>query len=264
MGVKHRVVLLTAVIAGTGTVLAGCGGSRPQPAESETPSPVSTDAGSPADQLAGLVAAAVDARYVATYTYTQPGRAPRTITVTLARDGSWLIDVPGAALGGTRDMAVAGTRDGTFQCGLGAHPSCAQVARKGGAVPAKYDPKVEILFTTWIGRLSDRDAPLSVASAPTLRGAGGSCFSVEPTAASLSSPVPSGIYCLATDGTLTGAQLGIGTLTLNGKPTPAPVSITLPCPFTAGGAVPTKSPSPSPSPSGASLSASPSTSPSAA
>ncbi len=104
---------------------------------------------------------------------------------------------------------------------------------------------MERLFTTWIGRLGDRDAALSVDTAKPLARNSGQCFSVEPTAASLSAPVPSGVYCLASDGTVTGASLELGTLTLQSGPGAAPASVTLPGPVTEGAAVPTRSPSPS-------------------
>ncbi len=237
----------TVVLAGTGT-LSGCTGSSPA-AEPPSPTPAA-DPGSPADRLAGLVALAADRHYTASYTYTPSGGSARTVTVTTARDGSWRVDVPRGALGGGRDVTVAGTRNGVYQCGLTEPPSCVRVAEPGGSVPARYDPRVERLFTVWIGRLGNRNAALSVDTSKPLAKDSGHCFSVEPTAASLSAPVPSGVYCLATDGTVTGASLGLGTVTLLGRPAAAPGSVTLPGPVTGGSAVPTRSPSPSPTPSG--------------
>lgn len=243
-------------------LVSGCGGPAPATEHSGSPSPAQTDAGSPADQLAGLVAAAADHRYTATYQYTPPGaKAARTVTVSLANDGSWLVSVPGAGLGGGRDVAVAGTATGVYQCGLGGAgatgSSCVRVANAGGRVPAAYDPQLESIFTTWVPALGNRQAALSIATASPPASAPGTCFSVEPTAASLASPVPAGVYCLNRDGVVTGAQLPLGTLVLVGNPAPAPPTITLPAAMAATGAVPTASPSPSPSPS-PSRSASPS------
>ena len=36
----------------------------------------------------------------------------------VATDGSWLVTVPGGALGGTADIAIAGTKNGLYQCAL--------------------------------------------------------------------------------------------------------------------------------------------------
>ena len=228
--------------------LGGCGGSA-EPAATESPTPASHAEGNPADRLAGLVAAAADKRYVARYEYAPGDGSITTITVTLAADGSWRVDVPGGGLGGGRDVAVAGTGSGVYQCGLGDGDSCARVAGKDGAVPAKYDPKIEQLWRTWLSTLGDRSEALSVDTAQRPAGVSGSCFSVEPTAASMSSPVPSGTYCLADDGVVTGVRISAGSLTLVGSAEPAPDSVKLPGPVSAGGAVPTTSPSPSPSPS---------------
>ncbi|MGA8113538.1 MAG: hypothetical protein WCA46_07755, partial [Actinocatenispora sp.] len=238
----------TAALAGPvlcGALLTGCSGSDQQLAGSGHPTPSGTPhhaVGTPAEQLAGLVAVAADRHYTATYRYVPKGRSARTITVTLATDGTWRVDVPGGGLGGGRDISVAATRAGVYQCGAADPASCEQVAGRGHSVPPRYDPRVERLFTRWLPTLGDRAAALSVADAPAPRGVPGRCFSVEPTAASLSSPVPSGVYCLAEDGTVTGARLGLGTVTLTGRPASAPGSVSLAGPVTAGAAVPTRSP----------------------
>jgi hypothetical protein len=262
-GVVASLTVLTglAVLVAVLGLVSGCGGAAPATEQSSSPTAAPT-AGSPADQLAGLVAAAADHRYTATYQYTPPkAKTARTVAVTLANDGSWLVSVPGGALAGGRDVAVAGTAGGVYQCGLGGAgatgSSCVKVAEPGGRVPAAYDPQLESIFTTWVPALGDRQAALSIATAAPPASAPGSCFSVEPNAASLASPVPGGVYCLNTDGVVTGAQLPLGTLVLVGNPAPAPPTVTLPAAMAATGAVPTASPSPSPSPS-ASRSASPS------
>ncbi|WP_157035126.1 hypothetical protein [Actinocatenispora sera] len=256
--------LMPVLLVAASAALTGCGGGAKAPAPTGSPTPAAHDEGSPADRLAGLVAAAADKRYVARYEYSPGGRkTTSTITVTLATNGSWRFDVPEGGLGGGTDVAVAGNAAGVYQCGLGDPKSCARVAGKGGSVPAKYDPKIERLWLSWLGILGDRSEALSIDSAKNPTGVPGSCFSVEPTAASLSSPVPSGTYCLADDGVVTGARLSIGSLTLVGSAAAAPKSVRLPGPVAAGGAVPTTSPSPSRTPS-ASASGSASASPSAA
>jgi hypothetical protein len=251
------------LLVATSVALTGCGGKARTPDPTEPPTPAAHDEGSPADRLAGLVAAAADKRYVARYEYSPGGRkTTSTITVTLATDGSWRFDVPKGGLGGGTDVAVVGNAAGVYQCGLGDAQSCARVAGKGGSVPAKYDPKIERLWLSWLAIVGDRSEALSIDTAKNPTGVPGSCFSIEPTAASLSSPVPSGTYCLADDGVVTGARLSVGSVTLIGSATAAPKSAKLPGPVAAGGAVPTTSPSPSPSPStsaSGSASASPST-----
>jgi hypothetical protein len=240
----------TAVIVLVGVLLAGCG--TPPPPTPPSPSPSAAPAG-PTDawgQLAARAATALDKRYVAGYTLTSKGRPARTVTVTVAGDGSWLVTVPGGALGGTADVAVAGTRAGLYQCALGATPGCVLVAPPGGAVPAGNDPRVEYLFTVWLSIMTDRQQAIAVNKAALLPGAKGQCFSIEPNSAALTSPVDAGIYCYDTDGTLTAAALSMGTFTLATAPAPAPPTVTLPAPVVAGQPLPTASPPPSTSPTG--------------
>jgi hypothetical protein len=211
----------------------------------------------PADawgQLAARVAAAQDKRYVAGYTLTAKGRAPRVVTVTVALDGSWLVSIPGGALGGTADVAVADSRAGLFQCALGgSSPGCVRVAGSTGRLSARFDPRIQHLFTDWLGVLADRQVAISVDVATTLAGARGRCFSVEPSSASLAAPVDAGIYCYDTDGTLTAARLSLGTLVLAGTPAAPPPSAALPGPIVprdplpVAGAPPAASPSAVPS-----------------
>lgn len=247
MAIVRYAVASVVLLAAAGLLVSGCGGSAP--AATSSPTPASTEPTDPADRLAGLVAVGQDRGYEATYSYQVYGRPTRSVTVTLATDGSWRVDVPGAGLGGGADIAVAGTSKGVYQCTLGDGGSCTRVAKAGGRVPDRYDPKIEKLFVRWLPRLEDRDAALSVATTSRLHGATGTCFSVEPTAASLSSPVPAGVYCLDDNGAVTGARTSLGTLVGTGSPAPAPATVTLPGPAAGGSAVPTASPSPSPSPS---------------
>jgi hypothetical protein len=249
--------LVAAVLVAGVLLPAGCtAGSPPQPGSAaQTPlPPAPQDARA---QLAGWAAAAKDRRYVARYTLTQGSRPARTVLVTLAVDGSWRVDVPGAGLGGSVDVSVAATREGLYQCVLATNAAtvstCVRVAGHGGALPAAADPRVEHAFTDWLDVLTDRDVAISVTAAQTLPGARGACFSVEPTAVSLVSAIDAGIYCYDSDGTLTGVRCAFGTLLLATAAGPAPASVTLPGPVAPGTPLPTAAP---PAPSG-SRSASP-------
>ena len=106
-------------------------------------------------------------------------------------------------------------------------------------MPSRYDPVIEHLFTDWPAVLINRNAAIAVSVARPLTDATGSCYSVEPNAASLAPPIDPGIFCYATDGTLTAAALDMGTLTLVDAPAPPPPTVTLPAPVVAGPAAPT-------------------------
>jgi hypothetical protein len=117
-------------------------------------------------------------------------------------------------------------------------------------VPARFDPRVQHVFTDWLEVLTDRRAALAVSRARQLPGVRGACFSVESNSASLAAPLDVGIYCYATDGTLTGARLGFGTLVLTGTPAAAPPAVTLAGPTVDRTPLPmTSPPPPSPTPS---------------
>jgi hypothetical protein len=198
-------------------------------------------------QLAALAAAAEDRHLVAFYTLSGAGRANRTVALTSAADGTWRVDVPGGALGGTADVAIAQTRDGVFQCALASAQrpdptTCVRVAAPDHALSASIDPRVQHVFTDWQVVLTDRQASLSVSTTPPLPNARGACFSVDSTAASLSAPLDVGIYCFDTDGTLTAARVAFGTLLLTGTPTAAPPTVTLPGPVVPGPALRTAAP----------------------
>ena len=211
---------LAVALAMTFTV-AGCGGP-PAPVPTETPS------GPPADrdQLAGLAAAAKDMRYVATYTFVVPKRSDRTVTVAYGADGSWVVGIPAGALGGLADVAVFSSAAGLFQCSLGpaagtagARPDLDPITAgcvKVDTLGPTTDPRVEHVFTDWIGALRDRQNALSVAAAPLLPGAVGACYSVESTSAALAPPVDPGVYCYRGDGMLTAVKAAFGTLTITG------------------------------------------------
>jgi hypothetical protein len=236
------------VLALAAFVISGCSGSSTRPASAaDDPASSSIPPLDARTQLAGLVATAKDRHFTAGYTFTQTGRPARTVTVTLAADGSWRVDVPGGALGGQVNLAVAGNRDGLYQCRLsGASPTC--VKATAGALPAWADPQVHHPFVDWLDPLTDRRSAISVAAAPLLDGARGSCFSVEANTASLAAPVEPGVYCYDVDGTLTGLKVGFGTLVLATPAAPAPPTAALPGPVTGGPPLPVGAATPTPTP----------------
>ncbi len=118
-------------------------------------------------------------------------------------------------------------------------PACVKVAAAGHTVPSKYDPRMEHPFTDWLKVLSSQNAPISVFTARSV-GASGSCFSVEPSAASLAPVVEAGIFCFQSSGVPTNVTLSDASLTLIGTPAPGAPTNTLPGPITAGPAIPTK------------------------
>jgi hypothetical protein len=238
MGTVRPAALLA--LAGV-LALAGCGGSA-SPAGPASPAP-SLPAGptQARAQLAARAAAAQDRHMTATYRLSSRGHPARTVSVTLAADGGWRVDVTHGALGGTADVSVVRTADGLYQCGA---PGCVRVA---GRLKAAYDPRVQHPFTDWLAVLTDEDAALAVSPAKNPQGVRGQCYSVESSSASLAAPLDLGVYCYAEDGTLTGATLGFGTLVLEGDPAQGPASVQLPGPVVGGNPLPMAAP-PSPSP----------------
>lgn len=241
--------LTALVMAG---VLAGCGSGDGPPGSAPTSTP-SADAPAPAPRtaLAARAAAAQDLVAVSFYALVTPDHPEeRTVMVVRAADGGWRVDIPGGALGGTADVSIIGTGESLFQCRLPDPPEpagCVEV----DPLPDTADPRVHHVFTDWLDVLTDRSAAVAVSEAPALDGApAGDCFSVEPSAASLVAPLDAGVYCYQPDGTLTGAELTLGTLTLVGTDAAAPPSVELPGPAAPGEPLPTASPTPSPSPTG--------------
>jgi hypothetical protein len=231
--------------------LAACGAGGLAPGNSASGAAVPTAPTQARAQLAARAAAAEDRRMLASYTLATPGRADRTVAVVRANDGSWRVDIPGAALGGTADVSVAQNGEGLFQCALPSierlvTASCVRVADPGGRLPSRYDPRVQHPFTDWLAVLTDRRAALAVSNTPPLPGVAGACFSVESTSASLAAPLDAGIYCYADDGILTGARLRFGTLTLAGVPGAPPPGVDLPGPVVDGEPLPMAAPPPSP------------------
>lgn len=232
---------LTAALAlALPALLAACAddpSDAPAPPPTGDPTPAVID---PArDQLAALAAAAQDRAFTARYTLSGDGGPDRTIVVTSAQDGTWRVDVPGGALGGTADVSIAATADGIFQCGLpsAGRPepaSCVRLGDRGDVVPHRLDPRVQHPFTDWLEVLTDRRAPLAVSPARPPEGATGACYSIDSTSASLNAPLDVGIYCYAPDGTPTAVRTGSGTLVLAGPAGPAPATVQLAGPVTEG------------------------------
>ncbi|MDG4804219.1 hypothetical protein [Micromonospora sp. WMMD980] len=224
---------LTGVLALTlPALLAACATDHPRtaPADGADPVPVQVDAAR--DELAGLAAAAQDLHFVATYAWAPPGGPSRTVTWTSANDDSWRVDVPGWGQGGTVDVSLAGTSDGLFQCALPStgrtRPAgCVRLGDTDDAVPRRLDPRVQHPFTDWLEVLTDRRAPLAVASATSPAGVTGRCYSVDSTAASMNAPLDVGVYCFGEDGTPLAVRAALGSLTLTGKPGPGPGTVEL-------------------------------------
>jgi hypothetical protein len=230
-------------LAGT-PAAAGCAaGGEPPPLPSDSPAPAPPARA----ELAARAAAAQDLVGVTVYTLVTRGRPDRTVLVVRAADGSWRVDVPGGALGGTADVSIVSTEAGMFHCALATPPepgSCVRVEALGPEV----DPRVQHVFTDWLDVFTDRSAAVAVAPATRPSGVGGSCFAVQPSAASLEAPLDAGIYCFHPDGTLTGASLELGELTLASDGGAPPPTIDLPGPVVDGRPLPTASPTPPPSP----------------
>ncbi|MEV0714142.1 hypothetical protein [Asanoa sp. NPDC050611] len=218
-------------------LLTGCGdGDAPtQEATGPTtePPPATADA---RDQLAALAAAAQDRTLTAIYSYRTDDRE-RSVSVTIAKDGSWRVDVPDLALGGTVDISIVRNEIGLFQCALPSAdqpvtPTCVKIGGPDADVPNAIDPDVQRALVTVRHVLTDPGAPLDVSTTAPLAGAKGDCFAVETTTASVNAALDVGIYCYDQEGTLTAARLDYGDLLLAGPPGPAPASVALPGPVT--------------------------------
>ncbi|BFU41869.1 hypothetical protein [Krasilnikovia sp. MM14-A1004] len=250
--VRRGLSALTAALLATGVT--ACGGAAPAtpPASSSAPAADLPDPGAARVDLAARAALAQDHRYAALYRYTAPGQAPRDVVVTVATDGSWRVDIPGGALGGTADVSVVQTAAGLYQCSLPSPlqpvvASCVRVGDPGDRIPRPYDPKVERVFRQWLSVFTDRRAALSVTQAKPLAGAEGQCFAVDTISASLSATFDVGIYCYADDGLLTAARLDFGQLVLNGSVAAPPPRVQLPGPVRAGDPLGMDAPPPPPS-----------------
>ncbi|MDG4822363.1 hypothetical protein O7635_10935 [Asanoa sp. WMMD1127] len=217
-------------------MLTGCGGDpAPEPTE-PTPTGTQQPTADARDQLAALAAAAQDRTLTAIYSYKSDGQ-DRSVSLTIAPDGSWRVDVPDLALGGTVDISIVRNEIGLFQCALPSadqpiSPTCVKIGGKDADVPHSIDPQVQRTLVTVRHVLTDKGAPLDVSTAAPVPGAKGECFAVETTTASVNAVLDVGIYCYDKDGTLTAARLDYGDLVLAGPPGPAPASVSLPGPVT--------------------------------
>jgi hypothetical protein len=240
--------VLALALGAVGVAATGCtGGARGDGQPSPTPSTTGSadlQAAEARGQLAGLVAAALDRHYAASYTQKAKGRAAGTLRVSLLGADAWQVVVAGGALGGTVDVALTRTPAGLYQCPLQPTPSCLSA---GSALPGRSDPRFQHIFTDWLSVLRDPRSAISVDSAQPPAGARGRCFSVEPNVAALAAPLDAGVYCFDPDGTLTAATIAAGTLILVGAALPAPASITLPGPVVPGAPLGTAAP-PTPPP----------------
>jgi hypothetical protein len=239
-------------LAAVGALVAGCT-APPTPAQATgaASAPPVTDARL---QVAALAAAAEDRAFSAFYTLTASDRDPRTVVVTRAGDGSWRVDVPGGALGGTADISVAQLGPGIFTCNLPSAvlptaSTCVQVAKADSRVPQRYDPQVQHPFSDWIEVLIDRQSAIAVSPSAPLPDAQGTCYAIESISAALAAPMDVGIYCFAADGLLTAARTSFGTLMLQGAPAVAPPSVSLPGPVVTGEPLGMVAPPPPPVPS---------------
>lgn len=228
--------------------LAGCG-ANPAPEAAPTASSsahaVPGDAEQPRSKLAARAAAAKDLRQVAFYVLKTKDRPDRTVGISRATDGSWRVDVPGSAHGGTVDIALVYTAKTLHQCAL-PNGGCIKV---DGKLPGTSDPKISHLISDWLNVMTDRQQAIAVSVTQPLPGAAGECYAIESSAVALPIPMDAGIYCYEKDGTLTAARFSVGTLLLAGQPGAAPPAIGLPGPVVNGALLPLAAPPAPPSPS---------------
>ncbi|GIE79860.1 hypothetical protein Aph02nite_58100 [Actinoplanes philippinensis] len=233
--------------------LAGCGVSDAEPEPAPGSSSVAASA-APApesrNEFAGLAALALDRRYAALYTL-ESGGSSREIVAAVAEDGTWRVDIPGGALGGTAGVTVIRVPAGLYQCTLSTpaapvSPTCVRVAERGDKLPRRYDPRVQRLFRQWLPVFTDRKAPLAVSAVQPLAGVKGSCFAVDSVMATTDQPVDVGIYCYSADGLLTGARVDFGLLKLV-RQVAGPKTLQLPGPEVAGEPMGLTAPDPAPS-----------------
>ncbi|MFI5913668.1 hypothetical protein [Dactylosporangium sp. NPDC051541] len=245
-GGHHAITVITGT-ALTVLLLAGCGsGGDPGPTPTTpagTPVAAQPD---PRGLLSARVAVAKDQRYVAAYTLTVPGKAPRSVLVSIATDRTWRVDIQGGALGGTADVAIAGRAEGVYQCPINPSSSCVKVAAAGKKLPPAIDPRVQYVFVSWLDVLLDRQIPLSVNPAEPLAGTSAPCFAVEPGVTAIAPPIDPGTFCYNDNGILTAAKLPLGQLMLTGEVVAAPSTISLPGPVADGAALGTATPPPPP------------------
>jgi hypothetical protein len=189
---------------------AGCGTATVVDAPEEAPRRTSAQA-----TLIGRVSKALDATFTADYAWSEGG----TVTVWAAQDGTWRVDVPDWALGGTVDVTVAWTTGGFFQC---VADRCVRLAGITGEIPREYDPRVQLPFVEWLPQLLDRHLPFAVAQE-------GDCFTLTPNTVVVDTPIPAGEWCLDDAGTILAVESGdFGALELAAPPEKAVATVELP------------------------------------
>jgi hypothetical protein len=190
--------------------VAGCGTATVADRHEAAPRRASAQA-----TLIGRVSKALDATFTAEYAWSEGG----AVTVWAAEDGTWRVDVPDWALGGTVDVTVAWTTGGFFQC---VADRCVRLAGITGEIPREYDPKVQLPFVEWLPQLLDRHLPFAVAQE-------GDCFTLTPNTVVVDTPIPAGEWCLDDAGTILSVTSGgFGTLELAGPPGKAVGTVELP------------------------------------
>jgi len=191
-------------------VLGGCGTATAVDPREEAPRRPSAQA-----TLIGRVSKALDATFTAEYEWSEGG----VVTVWAAADGTWRVDVPSWAHGGTVDVTVAWTTGGFFQCAAG---RCVRIAGITGEIPKDYDPKVQLPFVEWLPQLLDRHLPFAISQ-------DGDCFTLTPNTIVVDPPIPAGEWCLDADGTILAVESeSFGTLELAGPPAEAVATVELP------------------------------------
>ncbi|RRR99274.1 hypothetical protein [Glycomyces terrestris] len=210
MGTRRTNRTVAALTVTALLALAGCGTATAEDRPEEAPRRHSAQA-----TLIGRAARALDTAFTAEYTWSQGG----TVTVWAAEDGTWRVDVPDWALGGTVDVSVAWTTGGFFQCAAG---RCVKLAGITGEVPREYDPHVQRPFVEWLPQLLDRHLPFSVAQ-------DGDCFTLTPNTVVVDPPIPPGEWCLDQAGTILAVEsAAFGTLELAREPAAAAATVELP------------------------------------
>ncbi|WP_133884137.1 hypothetical protein [Glycomyces sp. NRRL B-16210] len=199
----------TLTLAGMAAAASGCGTATVVDEPDPPPQRVSAQAA-----LIGRVTKALDATFTAEYAWSEGG----TVTVWAAEDGTWRVDVPDWALGGTVDVTVAWTTGGFFQCAAG---RCVKIAGITGEIPEDLDPRVQLPFVEWLPKLLDRHLPFAVAQE-------GDCFTLTSNTVVVASPMPGGEWCLDEAGTILSVTADFGTLELTGPPTEAVATVELP------------------------------------
>jgi hypothetical protein len=221
------------------SVVPGCE-TTAKTANTTSSSPPAPGPGSaePRARLAARAASAKDRSFTAAYSLSPPDRRVRTITVTVAADRSWRIELGGAVSG--TDVTLVGVANGQYQClSSGAKGrECVLVAGPGSGLPASVDPGVQHPFTDWLDLLTDPAVAITVGRAANPADSPGDCYSVEATTVTLAPAIESSVFCYTDEGTLTAVRADFGLLTISGQPTAGPGTIELPGPVMARSPLP--------------------------